>query len=186
MPGQLSIKARLRRRRPLGGTGSVDEGLLTALLDEPYLRLPPPKSTGRELFNMDWLEAKLGSAHGGPGRASHAAAADGRQPRDAVKQCAPGAAIYACAAAHTIMGCSRRSPDSPFPAGWRAPPNSASIRTSSRPSLSRVRETHAGTAALERRERDRREGPAHSRRHIRVSTSMNDLELQTPQLIYQS
>src|SRR5271155_4633126 len=32
--------------------GVVDAALLEQLLEEPYLRLPPPKSTGRELFNL--------------------------------------------------------------------------------------------------------------------------------------
>ncbi len=78
-------------------TGNVDATLLADLLDEPYLRLPPPKSTGRELFNMDWLNSKLGLF--------------ARRPNDvqatlqrftavtiaaAVRQYAPGAALYAC------------------------------------------------------------------------------------------
>ena len=41
-------------------SGQVDDTLLNELLDEPYLRLAPPKSTGRELFNLPWLESKLG------------------------------------------------------------------------------------------------------------------------------
>ena len=40
-------------------SGSVDITLLTRLLAEPYLALHPPKSTGRELFNSDWLEHQL-------------------------------------------------------------------------------------------------------------------------------
>ena len=40
-------------------SGTVDEGLLQALLAEPYLALPPPKSTGRDLFHADWLDAML-------------------------------------------------------------------------------------------------------------------------------
>jgi anhydro-N-acetylmuramic acid kinase len=40
-------------------SGRADEGLLRALLDEPYFSLEPPKSTGRELFNAAWLDARL-------------------------------------------------------------------------------------------------------------------------------
>lgn len=40
-------------------SGSVNADLLAALLTEPYLQMPAPKSTGRELFNAAWLEAKL-------------------------------------------------------------------------------------------------------------------------------
>jgi anhydro-N-acetylmuramic acid kinase len=39
--------------------GSIAPDLLTALLDEPYLALPPPKSTGRDLFHAGWLKDKL-------------------------------------------------------------------------------------------------------------------------------
>ncbi len=39
--------------------GQVDERLLAALLDEPFLSLAPPKSTGRDLFNRNWLERRL-------------------------------------------------------------------------------------------------------------------------------
>jgi len=34
-------------------------GLLATLLAEPYFALPPPKSTGRDLFHLDWLRARL-------------------------------------------------------------------------------------------------------------------------------
>ncbi|MEO7208116.1 MAG: anhydro-N-acetylmuramic acid kinase [Steroidobacteraceae bacterium] len=86
-------------------TGRVDETLLRELLDEPYLRLPPPKSTGRELFNLPWLENKLGLFS--------------RQPRDvqatlqqftactlaaAVRQYAPGAALYVCGGGARNLG----------------------------------------------------------------------------------
>jgi len=79
------------------GAGRCDEELLRQLLDEPYLRLAPPKSTGRELFNLPWLQKKIG----------HSA----RRPRDvqatlqeytaatvasAVREFAPGAALYVC------------------------------------------------------------------------------------------
>lgn len=42
------------------GSGEVIPELLTTLLDADYFRLPPPKSTGRELFNLSWLDARLG------------------------------------------------------------------------------------------------------------------------------
>jgi anhydro-N-acetylmuramic acid kinase len=33
--------------------------LLALLREEPYFRQPPPKSTGRDLFSVGWLQAKL-------------------------------------------------------------------------------------------------------------------------------
>jgi anhydro-N-acetylmuramic acid kinase len=39
--------------------GRTDTGLLSRLLDEPFLKSPPPKSTGRELFRLEWLEERL-------------------------------------------------------------------------------------------------------------------------------
>jgi anhydro-N-acetylmuramic acid kinase len=79
------------------GTGRCDDTLLRVLLDEPYLALNPPKSTGRELFNLPWLKNKLGLFS--------------RRPEDvqatlqqftavtvaaAVRKYAPGASLYAC------------------------------------------------------------------------------------------
>jgi anhydro-N-acetylmuramic acid kinase len=78
-------------------TGKIDAVLLQELMDEPYLRLAPPKSTGRELFNLPWLQNKLGK--------------NSREPKDvqatlqqftaitlaeAVRRYAPGAALYIC------------------------------------------------------------------------------------------
>jgi anhydro-N-acetylmuramic acid kinase len=40
-------------------TGLVDPALLGMLLEEPYFLLPAPKSTGRDLFHADWLDARL-------------------------------------------------------------------------------------------------------------------------------
>jgi anhydro-N-acetylmuramic acid kinase len=40
-------------------SGKMLPALLDALLAEPYLALPPPKSTGRDLFNPAWLDARL-------------------------------------------------------------------------------------------------------------------------------
>ena len=40
-------------------TGAVDETLLARLCSDPYFAKAPPKSTGREYFNMSWLERHL-------------------------------------------------------------------------------------------------------------------------------
>jgi len=40
-------------------SGKVIPALLEILLGEPFLVLPPPKSTGRDLFHSVWLNAKL-------------------------------------------------------------------------------------------------------------------------------
>jgi anhydro-N-acetylmuramic acid kinase len=40
--------------------GRVHEGLLARCLAEPYFERAPPKSTGRDLFDAAWLEARLG------------------------------------------------------------------------------------------------------------------------------
>jgi anhydro-N-acetylmuramic acid kinase len=39
--------------------GRVHEALLDRLLSEPFFRKPPPKSTGRDLFNRQWLAPHL-------------------------------------------------------------------------------------------------------------------------------
>lgn len=39
--------------------GRVDEGLLGRLCADPYFEKAPPKSTGREYFNPNWLEGHL-------------------------------------------------------------------------------------------------------------------------------
>ncbi len=44
--------------------GTVDRGLLERLLDEPYYRLAPPKTTGKELFNAAYLRERVDGAAG--------------------------------------------------------------------------------------------------------------------------
>ena len=66
-PGNLLLDAwvGLHRGVPFdrdGGwaaSGLSDPVLLGAMLSDPYFALPPPKSTGRELFNVDWLARHL-------------------------------------------------------------------------------------------------------------------------------
>ncbi|MBI3346908.1 MAG: anhydro-N-acetylmuramic acid kinase [Burkholderiales bacterium] len=40
-------------------TGRVSPALLATLLAEPFFALAPPKSTGRDLFHLGWLQARL-------------------------------------------------------------------------------------------------------------------------------
>jgi anhydro-N-acetylmuramic acid kinase len=44
--------------------GQVHGGLLQSLRAEPYFALPPPKSTGRDLFRPDWLQQRLQAVPG--------------------------------------------------------------------------------------------------------------------------
>ena len=78
-------------------TGRCDDALLRDLLREPYFDLPPPKSTGRELFNLPWLRGKLGLSS----RRAQDVQATLRQltamtVAAEVRRHAPGAALYAC------------------------------------------------------------------------------------------
>jgi len=42
-------------------SGRMDKDLLARWLADPYFAAVPPKSTGREVFNLDWLDAHLPS-----------------------------------------------------------------------------------------------------------------------------
>ena len=43
-------------------SGKVIEPLLKAMLADPYFAKPPPKSTGRDLFNTPWLNAHVAAS----------------------------------------------------------------------------------------------------------------------------
>ena len=66
-PGNVLLDAWIAHHRgkafDAGGawaaSGTPVPGLLAALLAEPYLALPPPKSTGRDLFHLGWLHDHL-------------------------------------------------------------------------------------------------------------------------------
>ena len=93
-------------------TGEVDATLLKELLQEPYLKLPPPKSTGRELFNLSWLKSKLGLFERRPEDVQATLQEyTAETVVDAVKRYAPGASLYLCGGgAHNaaLMGAMRR------------------------------------------------------------------------------
>jgi anhydro-N-acetylmuramic acid kinase len=69
-PGNLLMDGWCRRHQGLpydrdgrwAATGVVDASLLGRLLADPYFERKPPKSTGRDEFNADWLAAGLSSA----------------------------------------------------------------------------------------------------------------------------
>jgi len=66
-PGNLLMDAWISRHqgRPFdkdgawAASGQLIPDLLQRLLAEPYFTLPPPKSSGRDLFNLAWLETHL-------------------------------------------------------------------------------------------------------------------------------
>jgi anhydro-N-acetylmuramic acid kinase len=47
----------------MASSGSVNKPLLDRLLDHPYYRKPPPKSTGRELFGIQYSRWLIDAAH---------------------------------------------------------------------------------------------------------------------------
>jgi anhydro-N-acetylmuramic acid kinase len=55
----------LKRGAPFDASGAwsaagrADQALLYQMLQDPYLAAPPPKSTGREYFNLPWLNRHL-------------------------------------------------------------------------------------------------------------------------------
>ena len=51
--------ARYDRDGTWAASGRIDASLLDALMRHPYLQAPPPKSAGREQFNLEILEALL-------------------------------------------------------------------------------------------------------------------------------
>ncbi|MEV6399462.1 anhydro-N-acetylmuramic acid kinase [Streptomyces sp. NPDC051907] len=52
-------RARYDEGGALAASGRVHEPLLSRLLEEPYYRLPPPKTTGKELFHLPYLHTAL-------------------------------------------------------------------------------------------------------------------------------
>ena len=84
-------------------SGEINPALLSKLLAEPYLALPPPKSTGRELFNGAWLEERLQSVESETGQAISAQDVQAtvlelssQSIAYAVNQQAASGAIYLC------------------------------------------------------------------------------------------
>lgn len=70
-PGNMLMDAWCVKNRATGfdkdaqwaSQGAVIPSLLEQLLEEPFLAKQAPKSTGRELFNLEWLEQHLKGKH---------------------------------------------------------------------------------------------------------------------------
>jgi anhydro-N-acetylmuramic acid kinase len=66
-PGNVLMDLWVQRHRALAfdgdgawaASGQVDGVLLERLLRDDYFQRPPPKSTGRDLFHADWLNAQV-------------------------------------------------------------------------------------------------------------------------------
>lgn len=106
-PGNVLMDAWIQSQRGLrydaGGqwaaSGHVLPDLLAALLSEPYLALPAPKSTGRDLFNAEWLSRHLQQcADAAPADVQATLTAFTAQSlADAIQRDAPDAeAVYVC------------------------------------------------------------------------------------------
>lgn len=66
-PGNMLLDAWIKRHRgehydrngAWAASGTIHPGLLDQFVNHAYLKLPPPKSAGREQFNLAWLDATL-------------------------------------------------------------------------------------------------------------------------------
>ncbi len=66
-PGNMLMDAWIRQHRgkpydengEWASQGRIIPELLESLLNDDYFRLPPPKSTGRDRFNLEWLKKHL-------------------------------------------------------------------------------------------------------------------------------
>ncbi len=78
-------------------SGQVLPEMLAVLLAEPFFQLPPPKSTGRDLFHLEWLEARLAPGHRPEDVQATLLELSARCVADALKAQMPGAGtLIAC------------------------------------------------------------------------------------------
>ena len=95
-------------------SGQVRAPLLAALLAEPYFALPPPKSTGRDLFHMAWLDARVADVAVVDVQATLAALTVESVARDLERHAPQSAALFVCGGgarnAHLMRSFTRRLP----------------------------------------------------------------------------
>lgn len=78
-------------------TGTVADGLLAALLSHEYFSRKPPKSTGRDLFNLAWLELHLsGTENTEDVQATLLALTAASIAQDIKSYCAGAGEVYVC------------------------------------------------------------------------------------------
>ncbi len=78
-------------------TGVVLDILLFNMLAEPYFELPPPKSTGRDLFNDSWLKQHLLYPHLRPQDVAHTLTAlTAHSIHNALNNCGKVDEVYLC------------------------------------------------------------------------------------------
>ena len=77
--------------------GRTDAALLQRLIGDPYFALPPPKSTGREHFNLDWLHPQLPAGVADADVQATLLQLSARSVAESLRTHAPGVReVYAC------------------------------------------------------------------------------------------
>jgi anhydro-N-acetylmuramic acid kinase len=104
-PGNLLLDAWMRRKfgrdfdrgGSLSGQGRPVDALLRKMLADPYFRRKPPKSTGRDHFNMNWLRAFGVARHDPRSVLATLAELTARSVRDSIMKFCPGVEeVYLC------------------------------------------------------------------------------------------
>ena len=104
-PGNLLMDAWIARHRnqtydrdgAWAASGSILPALLDAMLSEPFFSAPPPKSSGRDLFNMDWLLRHLNGNEAPADVQATLLTLTGHSITDAIQRHCPGAnEVYLC------------------------------------------------------------------------------------------
>ncbi len=104
-PGNTLLDAWVSRERRLpfdddgrwAASGSVNDNLVQRCLADPYFAATPPKSTGFEMFNLDWLLPLIPPGIGGADVQASLAEVTARGIADAIGRWAPGTrCVYMC------------------------------------------------------------------------------------------
>jgi anhydro-N-acetylmuramic acid kinase len=104
-PGNLLLDAWMRRNfgrefdrgGSLSARGKPSEALLKRMLADPYFRRRPPKSTGRDYFNVNWLRSFGAARHEPRNVLATLAELTARSVGNAIARFCPGAAeVYLC------------------------------------------------------------------------------------------